>query len=105
MKKLTFKGLQFAETGYELDSGEHVAVKIIRNDTVNKITLFASARLVDEDGETILKIEPCTYGLQKNGLTQEIIKETLKTAKDDQIERLMLEQDVQSFLILVPKAE
>jgi len=105
MKKLKFDGLQFAETGYELDSGEHVAVKIIRNDSINKITLFASARLVDAEGETILQIEPCSYGLQKNGLTQAIIKETLKTATDDQIERLMLEQDVQSFLILVPKAE
>ena len=105
MKELKFKGLQFAETGYELDSGEHVAVKIIRNDTINKITLFASARLVDQDGETILKIEPCTYGMQKNGLTQAIVKETLETAAQDQIARLMVEQDLQSFLILVPKAE
>jgi len=102
MKERKLKGLRFAETGYVLDDKQRVAVKLIKRDTINKITIFASARIVDENGETLVQIEPCSYGMPKAGLTKEILRETVETATQEQIERVLREKEVLELLNDIP---
>jgi len=102
MRKVKMKGLSKAETAYAVD-GLTVVVKISKDVSMpNMVALFASGRLVGSDGETVLEVPACTYGIGKEGLTKEILRETVETATQEQVERVLKEKEILELLDGIP---